>query len=182
VAGKLKLINEYNFATDGTTSVVNFTGLTSSNPYKLIIANLVSETVVDVNPMFRVTKGGSPQSGSNYALVGYYDFFHTAGSHFNNSSATEVGLGVASGFGAGPTWTAQRSWGYSIIDIYGLTDSSTYDWFLLRNSFTNWQGNGYINYFGAFHKVASASDGIQFLNNKSANISNGTVSLYEVLE
>ena len=180
MAGKLKLINEYNFTTDGAASVVEFTGLTSSNPYKLIITNLVSSSTTDVKPRIRVTKGGTAQTGSNYAYAGYYDYFHSGGSTTNNSSQTFFDMGIASGYSAA-SHTTERSWGLSIVDIFGLTDSSTYDWILYKNNFTNWQGNGYINYLGGFHKVASASDGIHFFNDKGANMDNGTVSLYEVL-
>jgi hypothetical protein len=177
MAGKLLLVNSHDFSTSNAATVT-FTGITSTNTHRLIFNNLRSDTT-DWKPRIRFTKSGTPETTTNYNQAGQYDFYHTGGAG-NNSLAAFIDLGIASGPGA--VGQPERNWGLTVMDINNLADSSNYDWYTMKNSFTNWQGNGYVNIYGGSLRLASASDGIHFFNDKSATLIDGNIALYEVID
>tara|TARA_R100000234_G_C4989185_1_gene174700 strand:+ start:1002 stop:1517 length:516 start_codon:yes stop_codon:yes gene_type:complete len=148
---------------------VTLTGIDSTyDVYQLVIRNLQSAND-NTASRYRVTKGGTVQTDSEYDNV--YKYLTTSGT-FGNGSATNIDRWYLDnqGTGTGEAFNAN-------IYLFNFPNASEYSFATketvgLQSSpnLTGLQG-------GDVHTVASASDGVE-ISMDSGNITAGTITLY----
>tara|TARA_B100001564_G_scaffold256374_1_gene218275 strand:+ start:1143 stop:1658 length:516 start_codon:yes stop_codon:yes gene_type:complete len=155
-------------------STVTLTGINTDDVYAVVMTNVRVATDARSVSM-RVTKSGSADTTSNYDMA-YKSFNATGGfgdaAHANYSSFRYL---VADNLG---TNTGES--GSAIIYLYSFNNSSKYSYITSQVSEINSSGTHRGNQGGGMHTVASASDGVQFVDVDGGNISAGTFTLYKV--
>ena len=172
MSGSLVLLQETTITSP--TASVTLTGISDSfNVYQVIINDCVGENETNFN--MRVTTSGTAQTDSNYdrAYLQYrtdttYGIVATVGGDYwettNNSNGTTAGE------------TAQ-----GIFYLFNFNNTSEFSY--ITNETTNLTADPIlISVIGAgTHKVASASNGLQFFYS-SGNIASGTFKLYGLVK
>ena len=169
MAGKLIQVD-----TETVTSAVasvTLTGIDSDDVYMLTISGAVPTSPSDGK--IRVTKGGTPQSDSEYDLA--FKGLRTDTTFTNLSSTNEADIRYIGGWS---TVSTSSVGGNAIVYLYNFNSSSEYS-FLTSETVTMWSGGTLGTQGGGVHTVASASDGIQFFY--ASNLTAGTFTLYRVV-
>ena len=165
--------NLIQIATSTVTSAVSsvtLTGIDSDNVYMVTINNWASVDDIVVQRL-RITKSGTAET-ANYdnAYKGLYSDAGFGNGALNNNGDFEFQF---TGNAAGETCSA-------VLYLYNFNSSSLYS-FAQYESVGVHQGHLSRGVAGGMtHKVASASDGIEFRFH-SGNVASGTFTLYKVI-
>ena len=165
MAGSLIKINTATVS--GTPTTLKVTGIDSTyDVYIVQVKNLIPSS--DDTIGWRVTKGGSIQSDSEYDNA--RKDMPTAASFQENEAKNADGVTNADIESTGNGF-------FATFYLFNFNNSSEYSFITVEESTFNTAQQLTGRQGGGVHTVASASDGIQFLM-ESGNIDNGTFTLY----
>ena len=170
MAGNLILVNSVSVSS--STATVTLTGIDSTYDVYKVVADNIRPDVADLLQI-RVTKGGSPQTDSEYD--GAYIQMYTGGSYVNESFQNQDRWKVPSNF---EETTATGRGNGSIMYLFNFADASEYSFMTLEQAFLHSSGALGGNQGSAVHTVASASDGVNFYFYSSNNFEQGEFKLY----
>tara|TARA_R100001463_G_scaffold29626_1_gene67335 strand:- start:18 stop:545 length:528 start_codon:yes stop_codon:yes gene_type:complete len=172
-----KLIQVATVTVTSPVASVTLTGIDSDDVYMLAVSNCIPVTNGQ-DGQLRVTKSGTAQSDS------VYDFAFR-GTRTDTSFSFLASIGSSKwtypiGWSTRNTSTEAGVSGNAIIYLYNFNSSSEYS-FASVDTVTRYSGGSLGVQGGALHKVASASDGVNF-QWASGNIDVGAVfTLYRVV-
>jgi hypothetical protein len=174
--GKLELIET---KTVTTPEVLDFTSIQEStyNVHFLTYNNVLFSNVTSFEAVsFQLYESGVLETASVYQYAHQYG---TSGGTFGENKSTgtaSILVSIASG-----NTTPETSNGY--IYFYNLGNSAKYSFATFHNTQFSTGTNDYTMTFGsAVLPQASTVDGIRFKSQNTANLTQGTISLYGIAE
>jgi len=171
MAGQLIQVNTTTVTV--ATPSVTLTGIDSDDVYMFTANNVVcSENIRDGR--LRVTKSGTADITANYDYSSYTLKSYAAGGTGANTNYTYWDRVIAN-FQVNTSGVS----GNAIIYLYNFNSSSEYSFATFADA-TMYSSGLLGQQGGGVHKVASASDGIEFFFS-SGNIISGTFTLYKVV-
>lgn len=165
--GKLIKISEVDCS---GVNVATLTGITTDHDVYICTWNNVRTSTDDKDIGFQFTKSGSADTTANYDYKFEFQRTDTTFSGVYGTNATSVTVTAAAGNDAGFSSNG-------IMHLFNLP-TTQYSYATVQNVYMN-ISTVLMGYHGSLaHTVASASDGIKFTAESSANWSSGKFKLY----
>lgn len=148
------------------TGSVTLTGIDSTYDVYMVRLSNVQPASDNKNLLWRVTKGGSPQSGAEYDFAGLNIYSHTSNGATSGANQTSNTFAHSCGNATGEKASA-------VLYLFNFASTSEYDFATAESTWIDATPNTLGMASGIVHTVASASDGIHFFFESSANINAG---------